>query len=349
MSAETSQWLNSNIAVGFTEKRGSAWWLRAEDASDGWESHFTGAVPEKVAVDLMNRVQPVSVTPGYDWTMPDGTVKRMEAPGKAFIINSTDGSLLGSHSDGYAIHGYNEWLIRNAERIVGNGSDGLQIGQCGLLKNGAQAWVSFELPDTVEYKRKGMDAVQFRPQLMATTALDGSLATTYKMVFTIVVCDNTRSMALKENGAVYRIKHTKNSEVRIADAREALEIVYAMNDDFHAELETLLSTKVSTKQWDAFKELYVPRPEDKGRGQTMADTKRDTLNELYETDPMCAPWSGTAYGVIQTVNTWAHHKAIVRKVSRAERNTQNALTGKTADLDAEVWATLNKVLTGAAA
>lgn len=346
MSAHTSEWLNNNVAVGFTDKRGSAWWLRAADAKAGWTSHFTGAVPEKVALDLLGRIDPVMITPEYDWTMPDGTVKRMQAEGKGFIINRNDGCLLGSHTDGYAIHGYTEWLYKNAERVIG---EGLEIGQCGLLKNGAQAWVSFELPDSVEYKRGKMDAVQFRPQLLATTALDGSLATTYKMVFTIVVCDNTRSMALKENGAVYRVKHTKNSDVRIASAREALDITYAMVDDFSAELEKLLSTKVSTRQWDAFKELYVPRPEDKGRGQTMADTKRDALNELYETDPMCAPWAGTAYGVIQTVNTWAHHKAIVRKVSRAERNMQNALSGKTGDLDAEVWSTLDKVLTGASA
>lgn len=346
MSAETSEWLNNNVAVGFTDKRGEAWWARAGDAKEGWESHFTGAVPEKVALELLGRIDPVKVTPDYEWTKPDGTKERMSAPGKAFIINRNDGALLGSHTDGYAIHGYTEWLYSNAGKITGTG---LEIGQCGLLKNGAQAWVSFELPDTIEYKRGKMDAVKFRPQLLATTALDGSLATTYKPVFTIVVCDNTRSMALNENTEVYRIKHTKNSELKIASAREALNITYAMADDFSAELETLLSTKVSTRQWDAFKELYVVRPEDKGRGQTMADAKRDMLNELYETDPMCAPWNGTAYGVIQTVNTWAHHKAIVRKVTPAERNMQNALTGKTGKLDADVWTTLNKVLTGAAA
>lgn len=348
MSAETSEWLNNNVAVGFTEKRGDAWWLRAGDAKDGWESHFTGAVPEKVALDLLGRIQPVKVTPKYDWTNPatGETVTKVDDDA-AYIINSLDGSKLGVHSDGYAIHGYTDWLIRNAERITGTG---LEIGQCGLLKNGAQAWVSFELPETVEYKRSFTSTIEYRPQLLATTALDGSLATTYKMVFTIVVCDNTRSMALGENGAVYRIKHTKNSEVKIAGAREALELTYAMADDFKAELDTLTGTKVSTRQWDAFKELYVPiDPDAAKRGVTMANDKRDLLNELYETDPMCAPWNGTAYGVIQTVNTWAHHKAIVRKVTPAERNMQNALTGKTAKLDAQVWATLNKVLTGATA
>ena len=192
MSQETSQWLNSNIAVGFTKKRGSAWWLRAEDAPDGWTSHYEDAVPESVALELLGRVDPVMVTPEYDWRNPrtpsvascfdcialdtgfacEGhrEVVRKSATDQGFIINRNDGALLGAHTSGYAIHSYTEWLYQAAGKIIG---EGLQIGQCGLLKNGAQAWVSFELPDTVEYKRKGMQGIEFRPQLLCTTALDG--------------------------------------------------------------------------------------------------------------------------------------------------------------------------------
>lgn len=351
MSGETSAWLNNNIAVGFTDKRGTAWWDRAEDSKDDWTSHFTSAVPESVALGLLGRVQPELVTPEYNWRTVDAEgneiVKRMKADDRGFVINKTDGSLLGSHSDGFAIHGYTEWLLETTNRIVG---EGLEIGQCGLLKNGAQAWVSFEFPDTIEYKRKGFEPIGFRPQLMSTTALDGSLATTYKFVSTIVVCDNTRAMALRENGPVYRVKHTKHSAAKIANAREALDITYKMTDEFSAELATLLGTKVSTRQWDAFKELYVPLdPNAAKRGVSMANSKRDMLNELYETDKRCAPWNGTAYGVVQTVNTWAQHEAIVRKVSRAERNMSNAVSGKIDDLDAGAWATLSKVLAGATA
>lgn len=354
MSQETIKWLNENVAVGYRDKRGDAWWkLRTgeDDASalNGWQSHFDGPVPEEVAISLLNRVKPIMVKPFYKWTTPDGQEKTREADGKGFIIDEVTGHLYGAHTEKFQIHGYSKWLYKNMEMIAGQGLD---VGQVGLLRNGAQAWVSFEMPESMEYKRKGsrLPGVEFRPQLLATTALDGSIATTYKPVFTIVVCDNTRTMALRENTSVYRLKHTKNSELKIGDARSALDITFTMADEFSKELEKLLTTKVSTQQWDAFKELYVPiDPDAAKRGVTMANDKRDRLNSYYESDPMVAPWAGTAYGVIQAVNTDAQHSGIVRKVTRAERNMENTLTGKVDDLDTHAWNTLYKVLEGASA
>lgn len=338
MSAETLEWLNKFVLIGNTAQRGDAWHRRK-----GSDNHWDGPVPvEEVEKRLFNW-EPVKVTPEYPWKQADGSIIRRTADDDCFIIRSDNGDKLGSHADGFSIHGYREWLLKNAEMIMGTG---LEIGQAGLLKNGAQAWVSFEFPDTIEHKPKGArgPAVAFRPQFMATTSLDGSIASTFKLVYTIVVCDNTRTMALGEKGDTYRVKHTRHSRLNVVDARDALNVTFKMTDAFKAELDTLLTTSVNSRQWDAFKELYVPRPEEKGRGQTMSDNKRDALNELYETDPMCAPWNGTAYGVIQTVNTYQHHRAIVRKTGRVERNAENAITGKIADLDMGTWETLNKVL-----
>lgn len=52
----------------------------------------------------------------------------------------------------------------------------------------------------------------------------------------------------------------------------------------------------------------------------MADSKRARLDELYVYDPRVAPWTGTAHGVLQAVNTWARHHATVRGSDRADRN-----------------------------
>ena len=40
------------------------------------------------------------------------------------------------------------------------------------------------------------DGVAFRPNLLATTSFDGSIATTYKRTVTITVCDNIRELWL---------------------------------------------------------------------------------------------------------------------------------------------------------
>ena len=48
------------------------------------------------------------------------------------------------------------------------------------------------MPDTIATP----DGVTFRPNLLATTSFDGSIATTYKRTVTITVCDNTRELWL---------------------------------------------------------------------------------------------------------------------------------------------------------
>jgi hypothetical protein len=56
-----------------------------------------------------------------------------------------------------------------------------------------------------------------------------------------------------------------------------------------------------------------------------------------------SPWKGTAFGVVQMVNTYDQHLSIVRGAERAERNQLNFITGKVDTLDASVLTTLARV------
>jgi len=76
----------------------------------------------------------------------------------------------------------------------------------------------------------------------------------------------------------------------------------------------------------------------------MADTKRQQLTELYTEDPRVAPWSGTAHGVLQAVNTYEHHLGAVRGASRPERNMIRTATGEFGKLDRSTLATLRSVM-----
>jgi len=44
MSKETSEWLNQNVLVGYTETRGNAWHYKASDQGEE-ANHYDGAVP----------------------------------------------------------------------------------------------------------------------------------------------------------------------------------------------------------------------------------------------------------------------------------------------------------------
>ena len=64
----------------------------------------------------------------------------------------------------------------------------------------------------------------------------------------------------------------------------------------------------------------------------------------YERDPRVAPWHGTAFGVLQAVNTYEHHERPVRGATRAERNMLRTVKGEFGDLDRQAWKHLESVL-----
>lgn len=322
MSAETLEWLNTNTRIGFVEKRGHAWHYR-----QGATNHFNGPVPVEECEAL------------FDW-------EPLEAPVYAYIdddyvlvhtnkvyYHSKTKHIFQLHGKSYVPHLYKTYLLENTADILAKGvNEGLGIGSAGLLRNGGVGWVQIELPENVDTP----EGLAFRPFVTAVTSLDGSIPTTYKRMATAVVCDNTLAWGLSEPGRAYRVKHSKNSLVRLEGAREALDIIVEGARQFQDEVHRLGSWDVTAKTWSKLLNTAVPIPENPGRGRTMAETKQEILNRLYSHDERCAEWKGTALGVAQTFNTYNHHFAGVKKVSRAERNMENALKGTFEDEDQKI-------------
>lgn len=335
MSKETSEWLNTMTLIGFTEKRGNAWHYREEMQGDE-PNHYVGPVPvEDVERRLFNfKVveRRVAIELPVGEVQPDGT-RAMEwvvqSDDKAMCTDD-DNTKLGQFKKGYQGHDYSEWLLGNVANLL----DGdLSIGSAGLLRNRGVAWVSIEVPENV----KTPEGVEYRPNLVGTTSFDGSRITTYKRMVTNVVCDNTLTYGLSEQGQVYKVKHTKNSAVRIGEAREALAMLHTMEDDFAAEVKRLCEMELAPKQWEKVKDILVPVPTDEGAGRTIAITKRYRLDELWNWDSRVAPWSGTAWGALQAFNTWRHHDSRVKGgINRGVRNMDDALSGKGGVADTEV-------------
>jgi len=336
MSQETHEWLNTNTLIGFTEKRGHAWHYRAED--QGAESnHYVGPVPVE---DVRRRLFPwhaIEGTVSSTVTLPSGLVVTITDDERKTIVRPDTQTILGIFKDGYTIHQYDEWLLETVAAIL---DDSLSIGSAGLLKGGAVAWVSIDVPENIVTP----EGVEFRPNLLAATSLDGSLSTTYQRVVTNVVCDNTMSAALSE-GADQRmkVKHSRYSKVKLAEARDALAIVHTIGEDFARQVAELTSIKVSDGDWQRFLDSLAPLPEDAGRARTNAENKRESMTRLYNHDARVAPWRGTAYGVVQCVNTQVHHESRITG-SRSERNMLRAATGGADKLDRETLERLRGVL-----
>lgn len=336
MSRETSLWLNTNTLIGFVAQRGHAWHYRAEEQGEQ-NNHYAGAIP---ADDVRRRL--------FDWDAVEGAITAVHVrddgttlihtdPNRKAVMRSDTGIILGVFKDSYLIHPYTEWLVDTAALLL---DDELQIGSAGLLRNGGQAWVQLEVPETITTP----EGVKFRPHLLCATSLDGTLSTTYRRCVTNVVCDNTMAAALGERDQELKIRHSRYSTLKLAEARDALAIVHDVGAAFAAQVAELCDIKVSDGDWAQFLESLVPPVADDGRAKTMADAKRKKLDVLWTADERVHPWAGTAYGVVQAVNTYVHHEQTVRNGERAERNMDRAITGKVDQLDRDTLDRLYAIL-----
>lgn len=351
MSRETLKHLNTNTLIGNTAHRGTAWHYRA-DLQGEEANHYAGAIPvEDVSRRLFNwqaasRKVGIEVPASVE-TMThlseDGTPLRWDVVNdRQAICRDDNHHLMGIFASGYTMHQYDRWLLTTVADIL---DDDLSISSAGLLRDGAVAWVEVSMPESITTP----EGVKFRPNLLATTSFDGSIATTFKRTVTAVVCDNTRQAALGERGQQFKVKHSRHSSARLAPAREALAMVHTVADAFAAEVQRLCEMTVSSIQWEMFLDAYAPTQDGSGapltgRAATSADNKRVALRRLYKHDLRAAPWTGTAYGVLQAVNTWAHHESTVRGSTRPERNMLRTVTGDWDRHDREAYVTLQRVL-----
>jgi phage/plasmid-like protein (TIGR03299 family) len=333
MSEETMEVLNTRCLIGLTDLRGYAWHYAAEYQGDE-PNHYAGPIPVDDVIRRLFGWEAIEVPLQYPF---NGQL--VTAPGKKVVCASDNGDFLNTSSSGYQPHQYKEWLLDNVADLL---DDDLVIGSALLLRNRGVAAVSVEVPENITTR----DGVVFRPHLVVATSFDKSLATRHKRAVTKPVCDNTLDWSLQEAGQEFKVAHTRNSQLRIGEAREALQIIFSQRDEFTAQVEKLCAVQVTEREWEKVLEAIVPFPEDeeKKRALTTATKKRGELRHLWTSDERVEPWKGTAYGVLQAFNTWDHHFRTVKKVSRYERNYDNVISGTTRTADFQVADVLGAIL-----
>lgn len=349
MSAETMEWLNTHTLIGFTENRGDAWHYREE--LQGEESnHYPGAIP---VGDVDRRLffwTPQVVA--MEYTIPEymdlsGVYpeRRIIAANRKIIVHPHSGADLGVFRGGYQVHGYSEWGIGVMSNLVG---DTLKVESAGLLRGGAVAWVQISVAENVKTKH-GYD---FRPHLTFYTSLDGTLPTTYKLMATAVVCDNTLAAGMGERTPQIRVKHTLNSGLRIPEARDAFNLIEHESDVLNSRIDKWTSKRVTKKQFSDFLDMWSPITEDMSKNKvTRSEARREQLTALYNGDKRVEPWRGTAFAILQALNTYDQHFAQIHNPAdeniglvRAERAMMNGLTGKLDDNTADYVRMVEAVL-----
>jgi phage/plasmid-like protein (TIGR03299 family) len=343
MSKETLRHLNTNVLVGFVEKRGQAWHYR-KDLQGEEPNHYSGPIPiDDVKRRLFNwsALETTRLVGQFD----EGV--SVSLPGRKMLVRSDTRQVLGLHSTSYVVHQFDKWLLENVSVLL---DDDLRIGSAGLLEDGKIAWVQVERPDNVVAA-----GVEFRPHILATSSHDGKHPTLYKTSYTIVVCDNTRSRALREDSPELRIKHSAKSLPRLLLARDQLRIHFSEDaiNGFKREIEELMLIRVDDRQFDRFLSEWTPlealkvasRKSPSDRSLKTIRVVKEQVQQLWRNDPRCEPFRRTAFGVLQTVNTWRQHIRPIQ-LNRDEIAAQylDSILGVTERLDRQALEVLSSIV-----
>lgn len=325
MSNQTTQWLNENIRVGMGV---TPWW--ADGDRETHPNLYDGPLSrDMIRKELLDFVPERKTIYDEDMRPIDGYVR---------LVPSDDRSAtLGIHTDGYVIHEYKELMTACA----------LDVISAGLLRDRKQFWVQFGKGENI----KTPEGLDFLPFIMLSTSLDGSQSTQANDGATFGVCDNTVQMARSE-GEKFTIKHTSKSGTHwLSDTQAAVAQLMRIETETTEAIHTLAQVEVSEAQWLKFLDIWQPLPEERrtkgggpGNGWTIANNKREFMDDLYHNDYRVCNWTGTGLGVFQAANTYKNHNTIVRNAHRAERNLLAASRGKFGEHTAETLRQLDKAL-----
>lgn len=207
-----------------------------------------------------------------------------------------------------------------------------KLDSLGVIRRDRQYFMTYDMGEV----RIGEHEI--RNTLTIAGSFDGSLALTALDTATIVVCANTLAMALKGE-VVHRFKHTSGIVDRVAWATDAISKNRTTSDELQNVGNALVATSVSGQDFDSIMNSLFPLGDEVSKkAETQHLAARQGIRQVYEAtegiDLMLGS-QGTAWGVVQAVNTYENWGGPLRKSkevaiadARALRQFDQALTGK---------------------
>lgn len=173
----------------------------------------------------------------------------------------------------------------------------MRLSTAGVLFGGRRFWALAEIGENF----KVADGDEIKGNLLLTTSVDGTLATTAKFVSTRVVCNNTLSWALnKESGQMVKVSHRSQFD---PDAVKIDMGVYAESwERFTSNVVVLGKTKVNDKKAKQFFEEISRN----AKGE-VSRLKVERLDNFYRNGIGADMSKGSAWGLLNAVTEMYTH------------------------------------------
>lgn len=167
----------------------------------------------------------------------------------------------------------------------------------GAIKNGKRVFVSMELPQHIQFNNGDTAGLH----LLATNSHDGKTACQIAVTPVRVVCQNTLTMALGSARSSFSIRHTKNADRRIEQARQALNLTFTYVDAFQMEVDELIATEYSNSDFFKYIERVFPLENVDNSLSVKNDTERKSVLMNLWKSPTQENSANTAWGAYNTI------------------------------------------------
>ncbi|MDF5758789.1 DUF932 domain-containing protein [Spongiactinospora sp. TRM90649] len=191
----------------------------------------------------------------------------------------------------------------------------------GSLHSGRRVFVTMRLPEPLMVG--GFDQVDL--YLAAFSRHDGWGSFTTVATPVRVVCANTERAALRNNAAMFKVRHTGHIAGRIAEARDALRLTWRHGQAFAVEAEKLLATPMDLQEFRQFAATLHPlSPDAKDLTRRNHELAMRELEWLFTSAPTNEPIRGTRWAAYNAVTERLDHRSPVigrreAAIVRAER------------------------------
>jgi len=288
---------------------------------------------------------------GLDWKVlkqrnyarnPAGAVVETES---YTIFRDSDNAQLGYVGPDFTVK-QNEDCFRFVDTLL-EANGGSHYDSAGALGNGAKIWCSVRVPKA----DISIGDDEHESYLIFTTAHDSSMAHTVALVTIRVVCQNTLRSALSGAGEMFRVKHTKQADVRLGKAKDLMQGVTMDAQHLQEKLKLLASRKMTRESMVQVLNRLFPAPKEVDANTTRRENVLTEVLNLYASNDKGAfpEIQGSAYNLLNAVTEYTDHfrsaritdgrKGMTVEQARAE----NAVSGTGDRLKTNALAVIDEV------
>lgn len=348
MSKESMSYLQGgNIVVGGIAERGLPWWALGSTEMQTLRSFYRTNLGKQLFWDNFIPAEAILDGP-FGWTAleiePTVEVNGEHVPmaGYKAIVRNDTKRTLGVFKQSY----HPSQPVQLVDLAMDLLSNDVGFTSAGVLREGAVLWLEASVNHEFHNDKAGFG---FVPNLLISTSFNGTLQNEAVRTARWSVCDNTHEIARNAAVATVRSKHTKNGMAKIQAQGNILGLIEQDAADLNAEIDRMVETEFTVKQFAQWLDMWVPIPEWK-EGEptnklTIATKKRDAIIDMYNDDPRVSPWKGTVLGAHQLVSTYNQHGYNEDDDGkRVEKNMLNVISGSIGKADREALKMLDLVL-----